>query len=56
MYPNQYIYLSIYLLKGLQWRHYYSPQGIPRPPPILHQWPAVEIGQVHQVISKEGYW
>ena len=33
---------------GIRWRHYYGPNG-PRPPPILFQWPADEIGLVHEV-------
>jgi hypothetical protein len=40
---------------GIQWRHYYGPNG-PRPPPSLHMWPASHVGQVHSVTSKEGYW
>lgn len=40
---------------GVQWRHYYGPQG-PRPPPVLHMWPAAQVGAVHRVVSPEGYW
>lgn len=40
---------------GLQWRHYFGPNG-PRGPPVLHMWPAKEIGQIHKVTSSEGYW
>jgi hypothetical protein len=40
---------------GIQWRHYFGQMG-PRPPPKLYMWPAKEIGDVHRVISKEGYW
>ena len=40
---------------GLQWRHYFGPQG-PRPAPVLHMWPAEEIGQIHRVISDAGKW
>lgn len=40
---------------GLQWRHYFGPDG-PRGPPILHMWPAKEIGQAHKVTTSEGYW
>lgn len=28
----------------------------PRPKPVLHQWEAEHIGQVHQVVSPEGLW
>eukprot|EP01034_Spumella_vulgaris_P042262 gene42262-52399_t len=40
---------------GLQWRHYYGPDG-PRPPPVLHMWPAHEIGEIHGVTSRHGKW
>ena len=40
---------------GIQWRHYFGPNG-PRPPPSLFMWPASQIGQVHSVTSTEGYW
>lgn len=40
---------------GLEWRHYYGPNG-PRPPPVLHMWPADYVGQVHSVVSQQGYW
>jgi prolyl 4-hydroxylase len=40
---------------GIHWRHYYGPDG-PRPPPVLYQWDAKEIGQVHKVKSLEGHW
>ena len=40
---------------GIQWRHYYGPNG-PRPPPSLFMWPASHVGQVHAVTSTEGYW
>jgi prolyl 4-hydroxylase len=40
---------------GLQWRHYYGPNG-PRPPPSLFMWPAKQIGEVHSVESSSGKW
>ena len=40
---------------GLQWRHYFGPEG-PRNPPALHMWPAEFIGQVHYVASSVGFW
>jgi hypothetical protein len=40
---------------GLQWRHFYGPNG-PRGPPSLFMWPAAHIGQTHSVTSSEGYW
>jgi hypothetical protein len=40
---------------GIQWRHYYGPNG-PRPPPGQFMWPASHVGQVHSVTSQEGYW
>jgi hypothetical protein len=40
---------------GIQWRHYYGPNG-PRPPPAQFMWPAAHIGQVHSVTSNEGFW
>ena len=40
---------------GLLWRHYYGPAG-PRPPPVLHMWPATQLGDVHKVTSQEGHW
>lgn len=39
---------------GVHWRHFYGPHG-PRPPPVLYMWPAKEIGEVHKVVSAEGY-
>ena len=44
-----------YKQTGIHWRHYYGPDG-PRPPPTLYMWPAEKIGQVHKVVSPEGYW
>lgn len=41
---------------GIQWRHYYSFENGPRPPPSQWMWPATERGQVHQVMSSQGYW
>ena len=32
-----------------------GPNG-PRPPPVLFQWPAPEIGSVHEVITPHGFW
>ena len=32
---------------GLLWRHYYGPAG-PRPPPVLHMWPATEVRAAYQ--------
>ena len=40
---------------GILWRHYFDING-PRKPPILHMWPAEHIGQIHNVVSTEGYW
>ena len=40
---------------GIHWRHFYGPDG-PRPPPVLHMWPASHIGQTHKVNSTEGFW
>lgn len=40
---------------GIHWRHHFGYDG-PRPPPILHMWPAQEIGQTHHVVSKNGHW
>lgn len=40
---------------GMLWRHYYGPNG-PRAPPTLYQWPANNVGQVHQIYSNNGYW
>jgi prolyl 4-hydroxylase len=40
---------------GLQWRHYFGPDG-PRAPPVHHMWPAKEIGQKHHVTTDAGYW
>lgn len=40
---------------GIQWRHHFDVNG-PRAPPVLHMWPANEIGQVHEVTSNQGYW
>jgi prolyl 4-hydroxylase len=41
---------------GVQWRHYFGPDGRPRGPPSLPMWPAQEIGQIHRVRTTEGYW
>ena len=40
---------------GIAWRHYYGPEG-PRPPPILFMWPTKEVGDVHSLVSSNGYW
>ena len=40
---------------GIMWRHYYGPDG-PRPPPSHFMWPATQVGQVHSVVSNEGFW
>ena len=40
---------------GFPWRHHFGPEG-PRPPPVLYMWPAKQIGDVHQVLSTQGYW
>jgi hypothetical protein len=40
---------------GIEWRHYFGPNG-PRAPPTLYMWPAKEIGDIHTVVSSEGYW
>ena len=40
---------------GIHWRHYFDING-PRKPPVLHMWPADHIGQIHNVVSREGYW
>ena len=49
-------FMAQYLKRnGIQWRHYFGPNG-PRPPPSLFMWPASHIGQVHTVTSTEGYW
>lgn len=40
---------------GIPWRHHFGPEG-PRPPPVLYMWPAKQIGDVHQVVSTQGYW
>jgi len=40
---------------GVQWRHYFGPEG-PRAPPSMFMWPAAYVGQMHQVRSTEGYW
>jgi prolyl 4-hydroxylase len=40
---------------GRHWRHHYGLDG-PRPPPVLHMWPAQEVGQVHRATSRNGYW
>jgi hypothetical protein len=40
---------------GIHWRHHFGLDG-PRPPPVLHMWPAQEVGQIHKANSKNGYW
>jgi hypothetical protein len=40
---------------GIQWRHYYGPQG-PRPPPVLYMLPAEQIGQQHTVTTNFNHW
>lgn len=40
---------------GIQWRHYYGPNG-PRPPPRHYMWPANVVGEVHGVTSSHGSW
>lgn len=41
---------------GIPWRHYFSAEGQPRAPPSLFMWPVREIGDVHRVVSGQGYW
>lgn len=49
-------FMSDYYKKtGLLWRQSYVDET-PRPPPILYMWPTEYIGQIHQVISKNGHW
>ena len=40
---------------GIRWRANYGKDG-PRPPPVLHMWPAQEVGQTHGIVSRNGYW
>jgi len=40
---------------GIQWRHYFGPDG-PRPPPTHFMWPAKAVGDVHRIYSSQGYW
>jgi prolyl 4-hydroxylase len=40
---------------GIQWRHFYGPEG-PRKPPILYMHPAEYVGQVHSVPITEAKW
>lgn len=40
---------------GTRWRHFYGDDG-PRPPPTLYMWPAPQIGTVHAVTSRNGFW
>lgn len=40
---------------GIPWMHYFGPNG-PRPPPIHFMWPTKTIGDVHQIVSAQGYW
>jgi hypothetical protein len=40
---------------GTQWRMYYG-NGGPRTPPQLYMWPAAKVGDVHRVVTHEGYW
>lgn len=40
---------------GIPWRHHFGMEG-PRPAPIHFMWPAKQIGNVHQVVSMQGYW
>ena len=44
-----------YSFLGHHWRHYFG-DGSPRPPPVLHMWPASHVGQTHSVSSDAGYW
>jgi hypothetical protein len=44
-----------YKRTGIHWRANYDESG-PRPPPVLHMWPAQEIGQIHNVVSNNGFW
>lgn len=46
---------AYYNRTGIHWRHYYDANG-PRPPPRLYMWSADYEGQVHSVVSNQGYW
>lgn len=50
-------YNEEYLKKtnGIQWRHYYGPNG-PRSPPVLYMLPAHQIGQQHTVTTAYNHW
>ena len=49
-------FLTEYLNKtGIAWRHYYGDDG-PRLPPVLFMWPTKEVGDVHSLVSSNGYW
>jgi len=53
---NEEKFMEEYLNRtGMLWRHYYGPTG-PRAPPVLHMWPANEVGELHKVTSYEGLW
>ena len=43
------------MITGIDWKHYYGVNG-PRSPPVLYMHKADNIGQVHHVESKEGFW
>jgi hypothetical protein len=40
---------------GILWRHFFDKMG-PRAPPKLYMWEAKFLGQIHSVVSSEGYW
>ena len=40
---------------GLDWKHYYGPNG-PRAPPTLYMHPADYVGQKIERVSSEGHW
>lgn len=40
---------------GILWRHFFGKDG-PRPPPVLHMWPATNLQQVHPIVSDQNYW
>eukprot|EP00596_Hydrurales_sp_CCMP1899_P002160 CAMPEP_0119036200 /NCGR_PEP_ID=MMETSP1177-20130426/3728_1 /TAXON_ID=2985 /ORGANISM="Ochromonas sp, Strain CCMP1899" /LENGTH=495 /DNA_ID=CAMNT_0006995645 /DNA_START=160 /DNA_END=1644 /DNA_ORIENTATION=- len=41
---------------GILWRHYFGPDGKPRPPPTLFMWSAPSMGYKHNVVSNHGFW
>lgn len=40
---------------GIHWRANYGPNR-PRPPPVLHMWSVLAVGQLYRVMSTRGYW